>query len=80
LQQVTKIVKEEFPNSTVHAYGSIITGLELPCRYGNHYSIICNWLWHNNWHQCMIQRRRYMCKNPSRAFYRHYSVQSTPAS
>ncbi|CAO3696126.1 unnamed protein product [Umbelopsis ramanniana] len=31
LHQVTKIVKEEFSNSTVHAYGSIITGLELPC-------------------------------------------------
>ncbi|KAI8581244.1 hypothetical protein K450DRAFT_233837 [Umbelopsis ramanniana AG] len=31
LSQVTKIVKEEFPSSSIHAYGSIITGLELPC-------------------------------------------------
>ncbi|KAI9286373.1 hypothetical protein BC943DRAFT_359535 [Umbelopsis sp. AD052] len=31
LSQVTNVVKEEFPTSTIHAYGSIITGLELPC-------------------------------------------------
>ncbi|KAH8556961.1 hypothetical protein BGW37DRAFT_31479 [Umbelopsis sp. PMI_123] len=31
LHEVTKLVKEELPNSTVNPYGSIITGLELPC-------------------------------------------------